>query len=171
MVFMVYCHFAKEDYLYDIIVNHQAYLQAHQKDHRQHQWWLTYQRRPLTHQMETSCKSSNWDNLAAELQQLKLCFSNCSIWHRMEAVFSVGWLKSFRVTLVFHMSASVGGEIQSLAWDPTGERLAVLLKGLSLLFTLFNIHYFYFKSYSFICLTCPLRWSTFSRPACDHSRF
>lgn len=34
---------------------------------------------------------------------------------------------------VFHSSnifTSVGGEIQSLAWDPTGERLAVLLKGL-----------------------------------------
>ncbi len=30
-----------------------------------------------------------------------------------------------------NLSASVGGEIQSLAWDPTGERLAVLLKGLS----------------------------------------
>lgn len=34
---------------------------------------------------------------------------------------------------VFYSSnifTSVGGEIQSLAWDPTGERLAVLLKGL-----------------------------------------
>lgn len=30
-----------------------------------------------------------------------------------------------------NLSASVGGEIQSLAWDPTGERLAVILKGLS----------------------------------------
>lgn len=28
-----------------------------------------------------------------------------------------------------HILTSVGGEIQSLAWDPTGERLAVLLKG------------------------------------------
>lgn len=28
-----------------------------------------------------------------------------------------------------NLSASVGGEIQSLAWDPTGERLAVILKG------------------------------------------
>lgn len=35
--------------------------------------------------------------------------------------------------------ASVGGEIQSLAWDPRGERLAVLLKGItSLLFTLMD---------------------------------
>lgn len=25
--------------------------------------------------------------------------------------------------------ASVGGEVRSLAWDPRGERLAVLLKG------------------------------------------
>lgn len=33
--------------------------------------------------------------------------------------------------------SSVGGEIQSLAWDPTGERLAVILKGLA--FTLFNL--------------------------------
>ena len=30
-----------------------------------------------------------------------------------------------------NLSASVGGEIQSLAWDPRGERLAVLLKGLA----------------------------------------
>lgn len=30
-----------------------------------------------------------------------------------------------------YIFTSVGGEIQSLAWDPTGERLAVLLKGLS----------------------------------------
>lgn len=27
------------------------------------------------------------------------------------------------------MLIRVGGEVQSLAWDPTGERLAVLLKG------------------------------------------
>lgn len=30
-----------------------------------------------------------------------------------------------------NLSLRVGGEIQSLSWDPTGERLAVLLKGLS----------------------------------------
>lgn len=43
------------------------------------------------------------------------------------------------VTLCLVFFASVGGEIQSLAWDPRGERLAVLLKGItSLLFTLRN---------------------------------
>lgn len=41
-----------------MIIILQAYLQAHQKGHRQQQWWLTYQKQPLTHQMETSCKSS-----------------------------------------------------------------------------------------------------------------
>lgn len=43
-----------------------------------------------------------------------------------------------------HISTSVGGEIQSLAWDPTGERLAVLLKGLffSLLFHLDEHNHF-----------------------------
>lgn len=38
-----------------------------------------------------------------------------------------------------NLFASVGGEIQSLAWDPRGERLAVLLKGITLfLFTLMD---------------------------------
>lgn len=36
--------------------------------------------------------------------------------------------------IMLDLSASVGGEIQSLSWDPRGERLAVLLKGLSHLF-------------------------------------
>uniref|UniRef100_A0A4W6EYV2 Achalasia, adrenocortical insufficiency, alacrimia n=1 Tax=Lates calcarifer TaxID=8187 RepID=A0A4W6EYV2_LATCA len=31
--------------------------------------------------------------------------------------------------IMLDLSASVGGEIQSLSWDPRGERLAVLLKG------------------------------------------
>lgn len=39
-------------------------------------------------------------------------------------------LKQPLLTDPSYLSASVGGEIQSLAWDPTGERLAVLLKGL-----------------------------------------
>lgn len=41
-------------------------------------------------------------------------------------------LQQLDVTDLSLLYSSVGGEIQSLAWDPTGERLAVLLKGRAL---------------------------------------
>lgn len=41
-------------------------------------------------------------------------------------------LQQLDVTDLSLLYSSVGGEIQSLAWDPTGERLAVLLKGCAL---------------------------------------
>lgn len=52
---------------------------------------------------------------------------------RAQAVFSAAGLPVCMLhnSPLSHLSASVGGEIQSLAWDSTGERLAVLLKGLS----------------------------------------
>lgn len=34
-------------------------------------------------------------------------------------------------------SVTVGGFVQSMAWDPLGERLAVILKGIGTYFSLF----------------------------------
>lgn len=66
------------------------------------------------------------------------------------------------------MSTSVGGEIQSLAWDPRGERLAVLLKGASHFPSIHPASVVWFYLLIFIFL-CSLRWSTSSRPTCCYS--
>lgn len=49
------------------------------------------------------------------------------------------------MTRLLLLCLSVGGEIQSLAWDPTGERLAVLLKGFPT-FLSFQINVIHFAS-------------------------
>lgn len=56
--------------------------------------------------------------------------NDCDI---LELCVFLCWI--LKVSLVgVWLFASVGGEIQSLVWDPRGERLAVLLKGLLSLF-------------------------------------
>lgn len=74
---------------YDDVVR-QVHLQAYQQGQKQQQWWLTSRKQPLTHQMETLCKDSNW-NIRSALNfcnGIKMKRFDCKGWKARRVLFS-----------------------------------------------------------------------------------